>query len=305
MITRLHSRVLAAHAPRGTLRFAWPLVAVVLAAAAGCNHATDSQAQESEPVAEASQASEGAPAEAGAARGLLGKSLEKLDLRPDQKAAVEKIRASLRAQAEPVRAARQGFVIALADEVAAGNVDEAGLAGPIAGLSRAAEGFEPALRSSLASLHAALDPAQRSALVAEIGAHRGRFHGGPGHRGWHRRGLHRRLERLARQLALTADQLATIRARVEAQGPREGAEPPREERGRMRAVAEAFPGDAFDPAALGVGKELPSEATARATREVKFYQAVVPALDASQRSKLADSIRSKHGAEQGAASEEE
>jgi hypothetical protein len=280
------------------LRYAWPLVAIVLAAsAAGCNHATDS---ESEPVAEAAQAAEGTPAEAGAARGMLGKSLEKVGLSAGQQAAVEKIRAGLRTQAEPVRAARKGFVVALADEVAAGNVNEAGLAGPIAGISRAAGGFAPALQGALAGLHGVLDPAQRQALVAELHAHRG----GPG-RAWHRRGLRRRLERLAKDLALTADQLANIRVSLEAQGPREGAERPHEERGeRMHAVAEAFQGDAFDPASLGVGKELPEQAAARASHEVKFYAAVVPALNASQRAKLAESLRSKGGTEHGAASEE-
>jgi Spy/CpxP family protein refolding chaperone len=289
------------------LRSAWPLVALVLAAAAvGCNHAVDTDAQGSEPVSEAAQAAE-ATTEGGGFHGMLGKGLDKINLRADQQAAVEKIRANLRAQGEPVRAARQGFVVALADRVAAGNVDEAGLAAPIARISRAAEAFEPAFQGSLASLHAALDPAQRQALVAELRGHRGQWHGRAGHKG-HRRGMRRRLERLAAQLSLAADQVATIRASLEAQGaqgPRDGAERPQEERGeRMHAVADAFPGEAFDPAALGVGKELPEQATARATHEVRFYAAVVPALNAAQRTKLAESLRSKGGAEQGAAEEE-
>jgi hypothetical protein len=289
------------------LRHAWPLVALVLAAAGavvGCNHAaSDADAQGSEPVAEAAQAAD-APAETGGFHGMLGKGLDTINLRADQKAAVEKIRATLRAQGEPVRAARRGFVAALADRVAAGNVDEAGLAGPIAGISRAAEAFEPAFQGSLASLHAALDPAQRQALVAELRAHRGRWHGKPGGKG-HRHGMRRRLERLAAQLSLAADQVATIRANLQAEGPRDGAERPQEERGeRMRAVADAFPGNTFDPATLGAGKELPEQATGRARHEVKFYAAVVPALNAAQRAKLAESVRAGHGAEQGAAEEE-
>jgi Spy/CpxP family protein refolding chaperone len=280
-------------------RLAWPLLALSLAAV-GCGSTPDASA-----VAAAPEAAEAAEAQHGPAslHGLLGESLDAVALRPDQKQVVDAIRADLKTRAEPIRAARHELMLAVADGVAAGKVDEAALAAPMAKLTQAVDAFRPAVQADMNKLHATLDATQRTALVAGMRAK------AEGRReGWKQGGgMHHPLKKLAAELGLSDDQVATIRAAVKAQagGADRGEMMARHEemRDHMRAVGDAFVSETFDAAALNVGNEGSRAAGTVATHRVRFVAQVLPVLTPEQRAKWAADLRARAGA--GEAAEEE
>jgi len=69
---------------------------------------------------------------------LIALSLDTLGISPEQRPAVEKIRRDLHARMEPARAAQQRLAAALADGVAASNLDERTVDAAIAQVSAAA-----------------------------------------------------------------------------------------------------------------------------------------------------------------------
>lgn len=241
------------------------------------------------------------------------KSLAQVDVRADQKPALEQIRADLKAQRAPMREARKQLQLALADGVAAGAIKEEALAAPLQQIEKASVGFEASMQASLNKLHATLDAAQRKQLVEAMRPHHGdkAKMGEEGEGKWEGRGPgegehggHARMEKLAKELALTDDQVRSIRDGFKAEMG--GARPAFEghdghgEKGagreKMRALAQAFEGESFDAVALGVGKEMPEKAREAAAHEAHFVSRLVPVLTAEQRAKFAEILRAKAAA---------
>lgn len=312
-------------------RIASLLVGLTLAtsALAGCATST---VDPSAPTTESTDALEAAAAPApGRHHGHGGmiqrfeKSLAEVDLRADQKPALEQIRADLKAQRAPMREAHKQLQLALADGVAAGAIKDEALAAPLKQIEQASTGFEASMQASLNKLHATLDAGQRKQLVEAMRPHHGdkakmgegegegegKWEGrkadreargedrGPG-KGEH--GGHARMEKLTKELALTDDQVRSIREGFKAEmgGARpafaehdKGREGGRE---KMRALAQAFEGESFDAAALGVGKEMPEKAREAAAHEAHFVSRLVPVLTPAQRVKFAEILRAKAAA---------
>ncbi len=99
---------------------------------------------------------------------------------------------------------------------------------------------------------------------------------------------------MAEDLGLSAEQKATIQAKL-AEGPKDRQGPPREGRdgrggheqmrARMKAFGDAFESDTFDAASFE-----PPMMKERSGHHIHFLAAVVPVLDASQRTALADQM---------------
>jgi Spy/CpxP family protein refolding chaperone len=276
--------------PRSARRLAAASVlGLVALGAAGCN------ARSGEPVqasAETAAAEPAAAVRSTSLRGAISSSLAEIQVRPEQQAAVDRLRASLGTKPAAVRAAHEKLGNALTDAVLAGKVDAARMAPLIDGLAAAVDAAKPIFQAEANELHATLDAAQRTALIQATRAH---FKGM-----WHhaeKRGEDSMIGpvgEIARKLALTDDQIETIRAAAKsAMG--ESFHAKREERQQMRAhldaIGEAFESETFDAKALDVGADGAEMARERVERVVTLVGIALPVLTADQRAKLAEHIQ--------------
>lgn len=253
-------------------------------------------------------------------------AIDAIELSAPQKEKVAKIRADLQAKLTPAKSLRTQYSDVLAAQVEAGAIDRAKLdAAKAALVAGAAEG---PMQDALRELHATLDPAQRKALV-DATHERMLRHGRPGrggpaghdgdeHAGKHRRGgpdghdgdehagKHRRggpeghgqgnpMRKLAKELDLTDAQKQAFKDEMKARHAREGGGDHKAAfdgmREHMKAVADAFVSDKFDPVALGVGKQAKMMAEQGATRSADMAEVAVRILTPEQRTKLAAKIR--------------
>jgi Spy/CpxP family protein refolding chaperone len=227
---------------------------------------------------------------------LVAMSIRDLDLSPEQKASVEKLRTDLLAKMDPARTAGKNLANLLADGVAAGVVDRAKADAAIAQLGTAIAGLHDATTDAMNQLHNTLTAQQRAALVDKLQAHWDKWKDAQGHdeqaaKPEGHRGGH--LEELTRELSLTPDQVDKIKASFMAQmkaGPQ--TDDHKEVQGHMQAFATAFKADTFDAKTLGTENGANTHmATWGATRMARFFEAVAPVLTPDQRTKLAQEIR--------------
>jgi hypothetical protein len=275
--------------PRSARSLAAAAALGLLFGTAGCNARSGEPVQASAETAAAEPAAATRPT---SLRGALSSSLAEIQVRPEQQAAVARLRTSLGTRPAAVRAAHEKLGNALTEAVLAGKVDAAQMAPLIDGLAAAVEAAKPTFQAEANELHATLDAAQRTALVE---ATRTRFKGM-----WHhaaKRGEDSMLGpvgEIARKLSLTDDQIEAIRAAAQsAMG--ESFHAKREERQQIKAhleaLGEAFESETFDAKALGVGGDGAEMARERVERIVTLVGVALPALDADQRAKLAEHIQ--------------
>jgi len=225
---------------------------------------------------------------------LVAMSLKDLDLSPEQRAAVEKIRADLLAALEPARAAGKDLASVLADGVTAGAVDRAKADAAIGKLVAQAQGLHVASRESLNRLHAALNAQQRAALVDRIQGHWEKWkeaHGedekdDPQHRSGHLLGL-------VKTLGLSGDVAQKIKANF--RELMKGSPQDRKHKevtDHLQAFATAFKSEKFDAKTVS-GASAANGHLVRwgATRRARFLEAAAPVLNPEQRAKLAQMIR--------------
>ncbi len=281
-------------------------VAVVAGAAGACSSQSGSAGGPADQAASAQAASADAleasddETPARPLEGLLRSSLEDLNLRPDQRSAIEAIRTDLENETRGVHAARQDLAATLADQVAAGRIDDAVIAQKQAAAVQAVRDAKPAMQDALDRLHHALDAAQRRALVDKLRAKGEVLRDRMDERGGARGVLRSRIMRLADQLELTAGQRMTIRDRLreEFQRDRRAFDESRraQAHARMREIGQAFLSDSFDARALDVGRDAPDLTQKISSAAVRFVKVVVPVLTPEQRAKLASIIRTRAAA---------
>jgi Spy/CpxP family protein refolding chaperone len=221
-------------------------------------------------------------------------STQDLDLRPDQRSQIDKIRADLLAKMEPAHTAGKELAGVLADGVAAGKIDRAKVDASIAKLVSQVQGLHEATIGSLDQLHAALDAAQRAAFVAALQSHWERWADAHGRDEsddrQHRAGY---LLALVRQLGLTKEQAETIRTNFREQmkaRPQDHLH--KEVKDHLRTFSTAFKADTFSAKALGQGKAANAHmASWGAMRRARFLEAAAPVLSPEQRAKLSQMIR--------------
>jgi Spy/CpxP family protein refolding chaperone len=224
---------------------------------------------------------------------LIALSIDALGVSPDQRAAVEKIRADLHARMEPARAAEQAVHSLLADGVAAGAIDHAKVDAALAQLTATAGAVHDATADALTQLHDALTPLQRATLVDKVEAHWVVWQSANAEElkdpaGQPRRDGH--LARLAHEIGLRQDQLDKIHASLAATtAPRFD---PQEIAAYVRAFGDAFRADKFDARTLTTGGGADAHlAGFGAARMVRFYEAVEPVLTTEQRATLSGILR--------------
>lgn len=219
-------------------------------------------------------------------------SIDSLNATPEQTAAIAKIREDLHAKMQPAHAAEKVVLATLAQGIATGAIDQAKIDAQIAELKTAAAGVHDAVADSLNALHEVLTPAQRVALVDKVEAHFEVWHhANAPHERAERDGRGGHLGRLAKELGLSEQQVATIRASFASSmgGAAKFDRAQAEE--HMKAFGAAFASDHFDAHAVATGGPLNASMAAWGMgRTVRFYEAVLPALTPEQRTKLADEL---------------
>lgn len=234
--------------------------------------------------------------------------VEGLTLRPEQKTRIDQIRTDLRASMQPMKDARKAYTDTLAAGVEAGLVDREKLDAAAARIAAAADASRAPMQKALVDLHATLDPEQRRQLVQTMKdrgphgpgvAHDGDPAKAEGARGKHGSHGHPRaqMKKLAEDLKLTDEQKDAFKEQMKAEmraAKHDGGEKHRGGREHMKAMAESFASDTFDPKTMDHAKpgDMTKGFTERATR---FAETATKILNAEQRALLAKRIRERGG----------
>jgi Spy/CpxP family protein refolding chaperone len=225
---------------------------------------------------------------------FLALSLDSLGVSAEQQAQIEKIRDTLRAKLEPAQAAEKKVALLLADEIAAGKVDQPKVDAAIGRLGAASGAVHPAVVDALVQLHGVLDETQRTALVDKVEAHWELWKdaNGVGVDPAERR-EHGRLETLAIELSLTPEQVDSIRKRLQTAPAEIGGRLDAEKvEAHLKALGAAFEAPTFDAKSVGPNDGVNARLTNwGASRMARFYAAVTPVLTPDQRTKLAERVR--------------
>ncbi|MCC6649265.1 MAG: hypothetical protein IT374_27305 [Polyangiaceae bacterium] len=219
--------------------------------------------------------------------------VRELDLRDDQRAAVDAIERRLVDGAEPAKGSVRALAGLLADGLAHGRVDEAAVAAKRARLESDLRAARAAFVASANELHATLDADQRLELVLSLRARRA---GEPTPREardadvTHVHGERRIVE----ELGLTREQRDALRDGARAIV--DAAFPDRRAR-RERAVAEreaaldAFVSETFDAAAYSFGEQAAGTLTRATGGAAQLTELAAKVLTQSQREQLAARMR--------------
>lgn len=224
---------------------------------------------------------------------FIAMSLDSLNATPEQAAAITKIRTDMHAAMAPAHDAEKTVLLALADGIEANHIDQPKVDAAIAQLTVAAASVHDAVAGSLSALHATLTPPQRAALVDKVESHFEVWHHTNAPDEAATRDAHGgHLGKLAKQLALSPQQVETIRASFASSISSVPHFDRAEADAHIKAFGEAFASDRFEPKALTTGGSVNAHmATWGITRTVHFYKAVLPVLTPEQRAKLAHDIR--------------
>lgn len=224
-------------------------------------------------------------------------SIPSLGLPPAEQANVERIRQDIRAKLEPQHSAMAAVINAVADGVAAGNVDQSKIDPAIAKLVEVSTHMDDVTDDSLNALHAALTPPERQALALKVQAH---------FMIWERANADEaahpdqelptgQIAHLAPMLGLSADQIAKIDQAFTASMAAMVAQKKFDSQAaeaHLQAFVDHFSSDQFDAKSLTTADAANSGVTGwGAMRMVKMYQAMTPVLTPEQRTKLAAILR--------------
>jgi Spy/CpxP family protein refolding chaperone len=223
---------------------------------------------------------------------FIAMSLDSLNATPEQAVAITKIRTDMYAAMAPAHDAEKAVLLALADGIEANRIDQSRVHTAIAQLTVAAAGVHGAVAGSLNALHATLTPPQRAALVDKVEAHFEVWHhtNGPDAATRDTHGGH--LGKLANELALSPQQVETIRASFASSISGVPHFDRAEAGARIKAFGDAFASDTFDARAFAAGGSVNDHMAGWGiTRTAHFYKAVLPVLTPEQRAKLSHDIR--------------
>ncbi len=259
---------------------------------------------------------------------LFRKALKLKDLSDAQRTGIEALLGELKPDKKGMTAFKS-FHEALADGVAAGNIDDAAITKATEAIDAQMVAKRDKMAKALEQLHKLLSPEQRSALIAKMrkwgdkkGRHfrgdeaadgpEGRRHrrrGGDRARGRKRGGERARgkfgkhgkmgkhgMGKLIKQLDLSEEQREQLRAlRDKSHAERPGLADKKAHREAMRAkmsaFGEAFASDNFDAKALAAKMPMGEHMRKRFTHKVAKMKAILPILTKPQREKLAKLLR--------------
>jgi Spy/CpxP family protein refolding chaperone len=224
---------------------------------------------------------------------FIAMSIEGLNATPEQQDQLQKIEADMHAKMQPAHDVEKQILLALADGVAAGNVDHGKLDPMAQQLAEAAAGIHDGVVDSLNQLHNILNASQRQALVDKVEAHLAVWHHtNVDDEAGNKDKNDGQIDALAKLLSLTPQQVDQITsAYVGAIGSA-----PKFDRAEadnhLHAFAEAFTADQFDAKSLTTGAQLNAHMAAWGiSRTINLYAAAAPILTPDQRTKAADELR--------------
>jgi Spy/CpxP family protein refolding chaperone len=284
-------------------------VALVLAASALACSGSQSVG---EPTATAAQGTTVAPINVsvhGQAR-VVANALAQVPLRADQRATIEQMAKDAEVRQEPQRKARETLMLAIADQVQAGTINEAALQPQIDAITAAHVAARPLDRAAFEKLHELLTADQRTAFVTAMQGNAGNHEGKEGKGNGQMRG---RMQKWAADIGLSQDQQDQIRQKLQARwqqhvvGAVVGTD---EQKGdavqtgtmmahghqmheQMKATLEAFKGDKFSMDQVSPIQNEQPMAHEFAGHMLGMLEAALPVLTADQRTAAANKLRQR------------
>ncbi|HTR52322.1 MAG TPA: Spy/CpxP family protein refolding chaperone [Kofleriaceae bacterium] len=224
---------------------------------------------------------------------FIAMSLDAIGESPDQHDAIVKIQHDMHAKMQPAKDAEKAVLLALADGVAAGQVDQAKIDAAVAQLATASAGVHDAVADSINALHKTLTPPQRQALVDKLESHLTVWnHANAPDEPTAKDAHHGHIAQLAHELQLSPDQVDKIRESFASSMTQAPKYDRAEAEAHFQAFASAFTSENFDAHALTTGSAVNSHmATWGVNRMVRLYEAAAPVLTPDQRAKAADALR--------------
>jgi Spy/CpxP family protein refolding chaperone len=241
----------------------------------------------------------------GIANGLF-RAAHELDLTDDSKVSLDTIEATLKADDEGVRTAMKAFRADLVSGVRVGRLDTAKLTADNVLVDRAIADHQAKEAASLDSLHALLDKAQRTTLVASVRTRQAEREARTanwmlakesdgGTPDWAKR----RVDKLTADLGLDADQqrqVATILVRASDPPSADGMKSRWDDmKKRMDALLTAFASDTFDAKTTDLTIMPGKTAHDSMDHMVAFFSKLLPILHPDQRDKLATGLDKPFG----------
>ncbi len=233
----------------------------------------------------------------------------KLDLKAEQKTKVDDIEKQLAGMPADAQKAFGGFHDALVAGIKAGKVDQAKLDPLYTQFDKITEEHQKKQADALNSLHAALEPAQRKALVEAIqkrqadrearrAARKDKMKAKAQNKDWQKQWTQRRMDRMTKMLDLDADQQKKIEpllAKEKMPGAANKQDRWAEQKKRMDTVLVAFAKDDFDATKFDLGGMGAKDRKAHLAQRVAFLNSLLPVLKPEQRTKFADMMPAMRG----------
>lgn len=226
------------------------------------------------------QPSQGPTSEAGGIVQLVDQALSNVNLRPDQKQALQSIATQVDTKVAAVDQAKRNLLSALADQIEAGQVNESDLQSLNDKFADAAAAASPVVRNAIQKLHDTLDPQQRKQFVDALRTELNQ--GAPTN------GSSAMLDKLSRLLNLTQDQKQKI-----GQIFSNASSSPDNTRQRMNKLLDSFPSDQFSVDDVAPAQNERDRAAAIAKNMENVASEVTQVLTPEQRKTAADYLRSQ------------
>lgn len=238
--------------------------------------------------------------------GLLEESLQKLQLRPEQRNQIEAAKTALGPSREVTKQARKDLALELANEVQAGNVNKATLQPKIDAVANAEQAERAQERAALEQLHGILDAGQRAELVNDIQArHADREkrmeewkanHPNANPQQGRAMGGERAANHLARELGLSDGQKQQVAQILQSEMPAPDPNARAQAKQREEKMLDTFKGDSFSMDQVGPN-DARNKAEEHLGRAVDTAQNITRVLTAEQRTTAANKLRQRaeHG----------
>ena len=221
---------------------------------------------------------------------FIAMSLDTLGGDDAKRVQIEKLQGELYSCMAPIGAHQQKLLTILADGVAAGAIDKAKVNATIAQAS-SAPNVDQCSIGPLNQLHKLLTPSERASVVEKVQAHAEVWHQVNHDVEGHAEEQRGQLERLARDLSLTSEQVEKMSAALHtALAGLAGKFDPKHAEERRETFAKAFASESFDAKTVMVTPKH-TLAPHGSVRMALFYETITPLLTPAQRATLAGHLR--------------
>lgn len=224
----------------------------------------------------------------GARERMFERALDQVQLRQDQKDAIDRLRSEAEQRQAPVQQARSALMVKVADQLesASGKVNRCELKSEIGAVASAVARVRPADRKAFEQLHQILDEGQRAdfvdALKREVATARKAHQPGP------------IVDKMGKELGLTADQKDSLKRIITGLKEIREAEPAFDQhRDTWNKILEAFKTDNFNLDEVAPMGDVQANVTEKIEGRLWAAEAIIPVLTPQQRATAAKRLRSR------------